>query len=277
VTRALGAVMPYWLDRDDAEAVDIALAAQRAGIETVWVGEMASFDAFALATAIGLQAGRVRIKVGPLAPRMSETLTALRSILDGQRAQFGGQHVRAHGFKLRQRQPATSITVAAFGPAMTRVAARQADEVVLNLVTADHVARVRDRNDAAAGEVGRPRPRLAVWVAGALDPGARSIAQLAGQVAVYLGAPGYGEQFARLGFGTLVEQARAGARRAELSAAVPVELIEQVTAIGSAAEIGTRIAAYHDAGADHVGVVPSTAEDPAGSGVLEALAQEAVA
>jgi alkanesulfonate monooxygenase SsuD/methylene tetrahydromethanopterin reductase-like flavin-dependent oxidoreductase (luciferase family) len=58
---------------------------------------------------------------------------------------------------------------------------------------------------------------------------------------------------------------------------IPLELSAQVAAVGSAAEVAARIAAYHDAGADHVGVVPSTAEDPAGRGVLGALAGQAVA
>jgi probable F420-dependent oxidoreductase len=317
--------MPYWLDRPDVEAVEIALAADRAGIETVWVGEMASFDAFALATAIGLQTEHVRPKVGPLAvgvrspvaialgiasvatligrpvdvalgcsspmivsgwhdrpwtglaPRMRETVRALRTILDGERADVDGEHGRAHGFRLRAPQPDASITIAAFGPAMTRVAARYADEVVLNLVTPDHVAAVRARIDEHAAAIGRPTPRLAVWVAGALNPGQPALAQLAGQLAVYLAAPGYGELFTELGFGELVGRARSGARRSELIAEVPLELTEQVAAVGGAAEIAARIGAYHDAGADHVGVVPSTAEDPAGRGLLTALAGQAVA
>ena len=53
--REVGVALPYWLDRPDEEAVEIAVAAEQAAIETVWVGEMASFDAFALATAIGLK------------------------------------------------------------------------------------------------------------------------------------------------------------------------------------------------------------------------------
>lgn len=321
----LGVVMPFWLDRPDEEAVEIALAAEQTGIETVWVGEMASFDAFALATAIGLQTERLRIKIGPLAigvrspvaiargvasvatltgrpvdialgasspaivsgwhdqpwtslaPRTRETLAAVRAILDGQRADIDGEYVHAHGFKLRRPQPEASITVAAFGPAMTRVAARHADEVVLNLVTPDHVASVRARIDEQAAAAGRPAPRLAVWVAAALAPGSAAMAQIAGQLAIYLGAPGYGEMFAALGFGALVDRARGGARRAELVGAIPLELLAAVAAVGNAAEIATRIAAYHEAGADHVAVVPSTAEDPAGRRVLEALAREAVA
>jgi probable F420-dependent oxidoreductase len=315
----LGVVMPFWLDRPDEEAVEIAIAAERAGIEMAWVGEMASFDAFALATAIGLQTERMRLKVGPLAigvrspvaialgiasvatlsgrpvdvalgasspaivsgwhdrpwaalaPRMRETVLALRAILDGERADVDGEHVRAHGFKLRRPQPLASITVAAFGPAMTHVAARYADEVVLNLVTPEHVARVRAGVDAQAA-AGRPAPRLAVWVPVALNPGERSRAQSAGQLAVYLAPPGYGELFAELGFGELVERARGGVRRAELADAIPLELLAMIGAIGSADQIAARIAAYRDAGADHLAVVPSTAEDPAGQRVLRAVA-----
>jgi probable F420-dependent oxidoreductase len=319
VSGEVGVVMPFWLGRPDEEALEIAVAAEQVGIETVWVGEMSSFDAFALATAIGLRTERARLKIGPLAvgvrspvaialgvasvatligrpvdvalgasspmivdgwhdrpwtalaPRMRETLTTLRAILDGQRADVDGEQVRAHGFKLRRPQPGATITVAAFGPAMTRVAARNADEVVLNLVTVDHVAAVRARIDEEAAAVGRPAPRLAVWVAAALTPGKVARAQLAGQLAIYLGAPGYGELFAELGFGALVDRARGGARRAELVDAIPLELTARVAAVGSAAEVATRIAEYHEAGADHVAVVPSTAEDAAGRGVLKAL------
>jgi alkanesulfonate monooxygenase SsuD/methylene tetrahydromethanopterin reductase-like flavin-dependent oxidoreductase (luciferase family) len=95
--------------------------------------------------------------------------------------------------------------------------------------------------------------------------------QMAGQLAAYLGAPGYGELFAMLGFGDLVDRARGGARRSELAQAVPFALLEQIGAVGSAAAVADRIAAYRAAGADIVGVAPSTAEDPAGRGVLHAL------
>jgi probable F420-dependent oxidoreductase len=311
--------LPFWLDRPDEEALEIALAAERAGIETVWVGEMATFDAFTLATAVGLQTERARLKVGPLAigvrspvgialgvssvstltgrpvdvalgasspaivsgwhdrpwqalaPRMSETVLALRAILAGNRAELDGPQIRTHGFKLRRPQPATSIAVAAFGPAMTRVAARHADEVVLNLVTAKHLAGVRARIEGEARAAGRPAPRLAVWVPVALNPGTRAQAQLRAQLAIYLQPPGYGEMFAELGFSSLVERARAGTPRSELAATIPEELVAQVAATGSPQEIVDRIAAYHDAGADHVAVVPCTAEDEAGQAVLEAL------
>jgi probable F420-dependent oxidoreductase len=319
VSTELGMALPFWLDRPDEEAIEIALAAERAGIETVWVGEMASFDAFALATAIGLRTQRTRLRVGPLAvgvrtpvsialgissvatltgravdvalgasspaivagwhdrpweapaARMRETVPALRSILAGERAELDGRFVRTHGFRLRRPQTDVSISIAAFGPAMTRVAAGHADEVVLNLVTAEHVTAVRARIDAQARAAGRKAPRLAVWLPVALDPGPGALAQLSAQLAVYVRPPGYGEMFARLGFGALVEHARAGAPRSELAAEIPLELIAQVCAVGSRAEVVNRAAAYHRAGADHVAVVPSTVEDPGGTAAFAAL------
>lgn len=324
MSRELGVALPFWLDRPDEEAVEIGQAAEQAGVETLWIGEMLSFDAFALATAVGLRTERLRLTVGPLAvgvrspvaialgvasvatligrpvdlalgssseaivtrwhdrpwgnlaARMRETILASRALLDGERVELDGEHVRAHGFKLRSAQPDTSITVAAFGPQVTRVAARHADRVVLNLVTAAHVAAVRSRIDEEAAAADRRAPRLAVWFPAALHPSERTLTQLSAQLALYLGAPGYGEVFAGLGFGALVDRARSGATRRELAAEIPPELISRIGAIGTESEVMARIDAYYEAGADHVALVPSTAEDPGGRGLLEALAGRVV-
>jgi alkanesulfonate monooxygenase SsuD/methylene tetrahydromethanopterin reductase-like flavin-dependent oxidoreductase (luciferase family) len=61
------AVLPFWRNRPDDEALDIAVEAQAAGLDTLWIGEMATFDAFALATAIGRRAPGLGLKIGPLA------------------------------------------------------------------------------------------------------------------------------------------------------------------------------------------------------------------
>ena len=311
--------LPFWLDRPDDEALDVAREARSAGLGTLWIGEMATFDAFALATAVGLRTPGLRLKLGPLAigvrspvaialgassvaaltgaevhvalgasspaivagwhdrewahsaARMRETIDCLRAILAGRRSDHDGRHVRSHGFRLRRPQPGTRIAVAAFGPAMTRVGARQADEVVLNLVPPERVRAVRAVVEAEAAAAGRTRPRLAVWVPVALDPGAPARAQLASQLAVYLAPPGYGELFAEPRLRRPRRRARGGARRAELAARIPAALLEQVCALGSARDVAARVAAYHDAGADVVGVVPSTAEDPGGRAALHAL------
>lgn len=321
MSEQIEAVLPFWLDRPDDEALDIALAARDAGVAALWIGEMATFDAFALATAVGHRAPGLRLKIGPLAigvrspvsialaassvavltgcevdialgasspaivagwhdrewvhsaERMRETVECLRPILAGGRSDFDGGHVRSHGFRLRHSLPGTRIAVAAFGPAMTRVAARLADEVVLNFPPLQHVREVRATIDAEAAAAGRTAPSLAVWLPVALEPGPGALAQLASQLALYLAPPGYGEMFSELGYEDLVRRARGGARRSELAGDIPPELLQQLCALGSERDLAARVAAYHEAGADLVGAVPSTAEDPAGRRVLAALAR----
>ena len=321
MSRRVEGVLPFWLDRPDEEALEIALEVKRAGLGTLWIGEMATFDAVALATAIGHRAAGLRLKIGPLAvgvrspvsmalsvsslatltdsevglalgassplivsgwhdrdwahsaSRMRETVDCLREILAGKPSSYDGRQVRTHGFRLRRPQPETRISVAAFGPAMTRVAARGADEVVLNLVPPERVGTVRATVAVESAAAGRIAPDLAVWVPVALEPGAEAREQLGAQLAVYLGAPGYSEMFSALGFSELVGRARQGARRSELARSMPFELLEQVGAVGTIEDVVARIGAYHDAGADVVGVVPSTAEDPGGRRVLTAVSE----
>jgi probable F420-dependent oxidoreductase len=315
----LDVVAPFWLDRPDEEALEIAVEASRNGYSTMWLGEMATFDAFALATAVGLRAPKLALKIGPLAigvrspvalalglasvttltgvhadlalgasspdivsgwhdrpwaaiaPRARETVEAVRSILAGERAAYAGQHVRTHGFRLKEPRHDAKISLAAFGPCMTRVAAAGADEIVLNLVTPERVAEARAIVESEARSHDREPPEIAVWVTVALDPGVATLAQLAAQLAVYLRPPGYGEMFSELGFGALVERARAGAKRSELAAEITIELLGQVCAFGSDSQIQTRLDSYRAAGATHIGIVPATAEDPAGRRVLAAL------
>jgi alkanesulfonate monooxygenase SsuD/methylene tetrahydromethanopterin reductase-like flavin-dependent oxidoreductase (luciferase family) len=154
---------------------------------------------------------------------------------------------------------------------MTKVAAEEADEVVLNLVTPEHVARARKAIDGHALAAGRPAPRLAVWVTAAMDPGKAALRQLAEQLAVYLKPPGYADFFRSIGYGELVDRAQAGASRAELVDAMPEALLDAVSMLGSPAQIVGRIAEYHSAGADHVALVPATAQDPGGHHLLTAL------
>lgn len=314
-------VLPFWLDRPDEEALEIAEAAVDAGLTGLWIGEMASFDAFALATAVGMRAPGLRLNVGPLpisvrnpvavalgassvatltgcqidialgasspvmvaawhdrewshsAARMRETIQCLRPILRGERADYDGRYVRSHGFRLRHPLPHTSIGVGVFGPIMTQLAAQYADEVVLNLASPERVAQVRQQVDHHAAAAGRTSPHLTVWVPVALRPGEAALLQLADQLAIYLAPPGYGEMFCGLGFADIVERARSGARRSELAAAIPLELAEQLAAVGSPEQVAARLRTYLQAGADTVAVIPVTAEDPAGRAALQCAAE----
>jgi len=60
-------VLPYWLDRPALEALEIAANADKFGAGELWIGEMMTFDAFALAGAIAHQTEHLSLWVGPLA------------------------------------------------------------------------------------------------------------------------------------------------------------------------------------------------------------------
>ncbi|MFC4586372.1 LLM class F420-dependent oxidoreductase [Sphaerisporangium corydalis] len=63
----LSVSLGLWQDRPAGEAVRTAQIADEHGYPEVWVGEMATYDAFALATAIGARTRRIALTVGPLA------------------------------------------------------------------------------------------------------------------------------------------------------------------------------------------------------------------
>ncbi|MFI7148107.1 LLM class F420-dependent oxidoreductase [Nonomuraea sp. NPDC050022] len=56
-----------WQDRPAEEALLTARAADELGYPSLWIGEMATYDAFALATAVGLATTRIGLTIGPLA------------------------------------------------------------------------------------------------------------------------------------------------------------------------------------------------------------------
>ena len=56
-----------WQDRPAAEVVDTALLADALGYRAVWIGEMATWDAFALGTHIGQRLTRADLVLGPFA------------------------------------------------------------------------------------------------------------------------------------------------------------------------------------------------------------------
>jgi probable F420-dependent oxidoreductase len=68
-------VLGLWQDRDPLEALETARIADELGYPELWIGEMATFDAFALAGAIGTQTKRIALTVGPLAVGVRDPVT----------------------------------------------------------------------------------------------------------------------------------------------------------------------------------------------------------
>jgi probable F420-dependent oxidoreductase len=317
MTPALSASPGYWQDRPPAEALITAAAAERLGYDELWLGEMATYDVFALATAVAARTERIPLTLGPLAVAvrdpmsiargvasvadltgrrvdvaigtsspvvvgewhgrdrrrpavaLRESATALRSFLDGEKVRQDGEVVSTRGYRLRLPAPKSELTVAAFGPAAVRTAATLADRMVLNLITpASAAALVRDMRDAAAA-VGRPAPRVAVWVTAAVDPSPEALEQLRRGLVGYLAAPGYGEMFIEAGCADLVAFARTRPHPRELLSAIGPEVTAAVGLAGGPQEIKDRLREYAAAGVDEAVVIAaSTDDDPGGERTL---------
>ncbi|HEV7205220.1 MAG TPA: LLM class F420-dependent oxidoreductase [Jatrophihabitans sp.] len=309
-----------WQDRPADEVITTAALADKLGYRAVWIGEMATWDAFALGAHIGATFRSSSLVLGPFAvavrdPMMiamgaasvaaitgrpvevalgtsstvvvegwhgrdrsrsgqalEESARAVRALLDGAKADVDGHVVRTQGYRLRLPAPRSPLVVAAFGPRALEVAATHADRLVLNLVDPTLAGELVAAFERACERIGRPRPRVALWAAAAVDPGAASVDQLRRSVVGYLAAPGYAEMFTRAGFGALCEYAATRPHPADLLARVPAELNEVVGLVGDAVAVEARMRSYLAAGVDDLVVVPSaTDDDPAGAHTLEVL------
>ena len=73
-------VTPLWQDRPAHENLEVARLADQLGYPELWVGEMATYDAFAFATAVGLQTSHINLTVGPLAVHVRTPVTMAMGI-----------------------------------------------------------------------------------------------------------------------------------------------------------------------------------------------------
>lgn len=295
----LSVVLGEWLDRPVAADLAVAVEADRLGYPEVWIGEMAKLDAPAMAAAVVSRTEQIEPCLGPLAvtvrspvqiglaaatvaatgggrrvhvalgtssdvvtrwhgrtragaaDRLERTAHEVRSLLDGE---------RIDGFRLREPPTGSTLTVAAFGPRAVH-AARTADRMVLNMVTA-----------AAAADLAPRHPNTAVWLAAAVDLTPEERRWLALGFVGYLAAPGYGEMFAVAGFADLVEFARTRPQSKEIAARLPDDLLDAVALVGDQATVQRRIDEYADAGVTEIGLVVPPLDLPSGARTLDALA-----
>jgi probable F420-dependent oxidoreductase len=317
----LSVSLGLWQDRPAGEVVRTAQAADALGYGEIWIGEMATFDAFTLGAVVAERTTRAALTIGPLAVAvrdpvmiamgagslaeltgrtvnvalgssspvlvqqwhgrrqertalaLAESATAVRTLLDGGRADVAGEVIRTRGFRLRTRAPSSALTIAAFGRGAVKVAARHADRMVINLVTPKSAARLVQLLHDECRAAGRPVPPVAAWVAAVVGPaGLVNVEQLRRGLVAYLAAPGYGEMFAEAGFADLVRFARTGPHPGELLAAIPTEIVGHVSLVGDEPLVRARMAEYADAGVDEIALVPGSSDaDPAGVGTLTAL------
>ncbi|WP_061299452.1 LLM class F420-dependent oxidoreductase [Herbidospora cretacea] len=303
----LSVSLGLWQDRPASEALLTARAADDLGYPELWVGEMATYDAFALGTAIGLATERISLTLGPFAvavrdPMMiamgaasvSDLVKRTVNVAIGTSSPLVVEkwHGRPHagsakalaeqvevlrglldgGKSAHARSSGYRLRLDA--PRSTITVAAFGPQAVRIAAGADRMVLNLVTPASAARLAGDHRAaggkRVTAWVTASTAADPAAMEQLRRGVVGYLAAPGYGEMFAEAGFGDVVAFARSGPHPRELLARIPDELLESVGLLGDSAE--KRLAEYRDAGVDEIAVVPaSTENDPGGVRTLREL------
>jgi probable F420-dependent oxidoreductase len=278
-----------------AEVLAFATGAEAAGYDAIWTQESAGRDPFALLAGLAGVTRRIQLGVGiaiiygrdPVAMRAGAAtvheLSGGRMILG-----LGASHrdtvaeVRGHaygpplaamrgfldaydGATYRGPRPHGDppLVIAALRRRMLHLAATRADGAFPYLVPRAYVADARRRLDEAAAAAGRPRPALVVSQAVLLDPdpaAARAAAQR--YLERYLGLPNYRANLQEAGFG-----------HADLAPPGSDRLVDALVAWGDEPSVRSRLRDMLEAGADHVALIPLTAEGlHADRSTMEALA-----
>lgn len=277
------------------EVLDFARAAEQAGYDAYWTQESAGRDPFALLAAVAARTERIGLGVGiaiihgrdPVAMRAGAAtvheVSAGRMVLG-----LGASHrdtvseVRGHTYTpplsamrdfLAAYADATyrapmphgepPVVLAALRQRMLGLAATAADGAFPYLVPARYVAQARRIVDEAAAEAGRPRPLLVVSLACRLEANPAAARAAAHRyLDRYLGLPNY-----------LANLREAGFSDADLAKPGSDRLVDALVAWGDDAAIRGRLREMLDAGADHVAMIPLTAEGlHADRATMEALA-----
>ncbi|MFV2065144.1 MAG: LLM class flavin-dependent oxidoreductase [Chloroflexota bacterium] len=270
------------------------------GYGSLWVGEGAARDPFALLAAVSEASGELALGTSivnifgrdAMASRMGamtvHELSGGRFVLGlGVSHEHLVQKLRGHLYEkplthmreyleaygsLPYRGPAMRgpdgevdeppVMIAALRPRMLELAATATDGTLPFLVSAARLAWMRDVLDGAV-PAGRGRPVLATTVAvivGADEEKARAIARA--WIVPYCRAPNYQASFAEQGY-----------EAEDWEPPYSDRLIDDMVAWGDVATVRDRLAQLDAAGADHVAIIPLGGDGSASSlGTLEALA-----
>ncbi|MGZ8511840.1 MAG: TIGR03620 family F420-dependent LLM class oxidoreductase, partial [Candidatus Limnocylindria bacterium] len=158
------------------------------------------------------------------------------------REYLGAYRAANYGGPTAPGVPEPPVLLAALRGRMTDLAATDADGAFPYLVTPDRVAWMRSRLDSARPDA---RPILAVSLPVVLGEGDAARAAARAYLAPYLRTPNYRASWELQGFGA-EDWERPGCDR----------LVEAMVSVGSADHARERIAALHEAGADHVAILP---------------------
>jgi probable F420-dependent oxidoreductase len=248
-----------WVNLDVIPAVDaIAFArlVEDLGFGALWINESTGREPFAFLGALARETSRLTLGLGIAATHARDAAAAhngARTLAELSADRFvmglGVSHRSSagrRGHDYGPPLPAMTAYLDAYGEApWTGLAATRAAGAFPFLVTVERVAHARRVLDTAAAAAGRAdRPVLVVSQKAILGSGSAVLETARAAVARYLAQPAYRSNLVRGGFS-----------EADIDA-VADPLVEALVATGEAADLRARIAAMHEAGADHVAVIP---------------------
>lgn len=189
--------------------------------------------------------------------QVRDTLRFLRPALAGERVDAEYETFTVRGFRLaRPPEQPPPLYLAALRPGMLRLAAREADGVIVNWLAADDVKTVLAETQAQTvtarpGPGGSPFEVVGrIFVVAERDPDvARRVARR--MIAAYLNVPAYAAFHRWLGRGPLLSGMwsawEAGDRKGAL-AQIPDEVVDALVVHGDPDECLAKIARYEDGG-----------------------------
>ncbi|GAA3652703.1 LLM class flavin-dependent oxidoreductase [Microbacterium marinilacus] len=192
----------------------IAPLMEDAGLGALWVNETPGHDALEVAAAAAAATTRLRVATGVIpvdrrpAAELLDELGRLRIPRERLVLGIGSGAARTGVLGLvrgavdeLRAGGAGEVVVGALGPRMRRLAAEEADGVVLNWLTPAAAAQ-----QAAEHRASDASGRVVLYVRTAVD--AEGVRRVEAEAARYAGIPSYGANFARLGFGPMDTVAR---------------------------------------------------------------------
>ena len=256
------------------DLIGLARLAERLGFEAILTPEIGGREAFSTLASFAVATDRIRIGTGVVrldrrdlgtlamaAASLQEQsrgrfvlgvgsmypVERTRAILRGLRGAVEGLGILDEGdggvaveTDWRDQAAPTAVWLAALGPRMTRLAAEEADGVLLNWCTPERVAEAR----AVAGD--RRGFTVAVYVRGSLGgPDEDGIRALVLEAERYARMPPYRRQLEAMG----------------LDPTDAESVVRAVCVLGDRAAVLGRLAEYRDAGADLVVVYPVATAD----------------
>lgn len=187
--------------------------------------------------------------------RLRETVEALRRCFTGEKVTMAGKTVQINGFRLGSASdPPPPIYIGAQGALMLRTAGEIGDGAIVNYITPETFAPLREHILEGARAAGRPTDKLdiACRIMVAIDAEEEAVReQLRRELTAYVTVPQYNKFFREIGYETQARAAfdawSAGDRKKAV-ATIPDHMIEAIYVLGSPEKIARRLRDYERAG-----------------------------